>query len=168
LQAGCTYPDGSTSATGTLSGTIVQGSTLTITATARTANGTTLPATTLTLTFNSLYNESSSLTKLAGNWTGPTGIVTTINGDGSFFAQDPASGCVVNGQYSIIDPKYNVYSGSATYSSCQGNAAVLNGLTATGLLTLNDTVSPNELAGGASVQLQNGAVVVVVATATKS
>jgi hypothetical protein len=168
VQTDCTFPDGSTSGTGTISGTVAPGVSLTVTDSFTTAKGETIPAATGTLSFNTLYNETSSLSKLAGNWTGPTGIVTTINSDGSFFAQDPSSGCVVNGQYSIINPSYNVYAGSATYSNCTGSAAILNGVTATGLATLNDQVSPSQLEGGASANLGNGLVIVVVATATQS
>jgi pimeloyl-ACP methyl ester carboxylesterase len=140
---------------------------ITFTPVATTGSGTALPATTFTLQFNSLYNEPSSLSKLAGLWIGPTGVVTSINSDGTFFSQDPASGCVVNGRYSIINASYNVYAGSETFASCEGHAAVLNGLTATGLITLDDTVAPNQLAGGASVRLPGGAVIVVASTATK-
>jgi hypothetical protein len=167
IQTNCTYPDGSTWGTGTLSGTVSERSSLTVTDDFTTSTGQMLPSSALTLTFNSLYNEPSSLSKIAGNWTGPTGVVTSVNSDGSFFAQDPVTGCVINGQYSIIDARYNAYAGSATYNNCHGSAAVLNGLTATGLFALNDTVVPNKLEGGASVRLSNGTVVIVVATATR-
>lgn len=167
IQTTCAYSDGSTWGSGTISGTVSERSSMTVTDSFTTANGQTFPAETRTLTFNTLYNEPSSLSRIAGNWTGPTGVVTTVSSDGSFFAQDPSSGCVVNGQYSIIDSNYNAYAGSATYSNCVGSAAVLNGLTATGLATINDTVVPNKLEGGASVRLNDGTVIVVVATATR-
>jgi hypothetical protein len=167
IQTNCTYPDGSTWGTGSLSGTVSERSLLTVTDAFTTANGQMLPSSALTLTFNSLYNEPSSLSKIAGNWIGPTGVVTSVNSDGSFFAQDPATGCVINGRYSIINASYNAYTGSATYNNCQGAAAILNGLTATGLFAVNDTVIPNKLEGGASVRLSNGTVIVVVATATR-
>lgn len=168
IQTNCTFPDGSKSGISSLSGTVDERTSLTLTSSLTTSNGTTLPSETGSLTFDPLYNETSSLSKLAGNWTGPTGVVSTVQSDGSFFAQDPASGCVVNGQYSIINPSYNVYAGSASYSNCQGAAAILNGQTASGLMTLDSTVSPNQLEGGVSVKLNDGTVIILVASATKS
>lgn len=168
VQVNCTFPDGSTSGTGTLTGTVVQGSTLTLTPSGKTASGTTLPSNTVALTFDTLYNESSSLGKIAGYWNGPTGNVLNISSSGALSSTDPASGCAVSGQASIINSSYNLYTVSAKYSGCQGNAAVLNGLTATGLLTLNDTVSPNLLIAGYSVTLASGAVVAVAADATRA
>src|ERR1700728_3819077 len=70
IQTDCTFPDGSTSASGTFTGTIVQRSTLTLTETGTTANGTALPSATVTYTYDSLYSETSSLTKIAGTWIG--------------------------------------------------------------------------------------------------
>lgn len=167
VQTGCVYSDGSTWGTGTLSGTVSAGQTLSLTSTFTTTNGTTNSnSTPVTLNFNLLYNETSSLSKIAGNWIGVTSIVTTINSDGTVFSQDPDTGCVVNGQISIIDPSYNVYSESATYADCTGPEAVLNGQTATGLLTLNDSVSPVALEGGGSVTLSAGEIVIVVFSAT--
>jgi hypothetical protein len=83
-------------------------------------------------------------------------------------AYDPTSGRTVSGQYAVLDPSVNVYSASATYADCQGAASALNGLTASGLVTLDTSTSPNELIGGISVTLPNGAVVVAVASSSRS
>ncbi|HEX4050584.1 MAG TPA: hypothetical protein VHY19_06895 [Steroidobacteraceae bacterium] len=168
IQTGCVFTDNSTWASGALSGTLGENSSLSLTTQLTTADGTTLPSESGALTFNSLYNESSSLSKIAGNWTGTTGDVATISSNGQVYAQEAASGCVVNGQYSVINASYNVYSLSATYGDCTGSASVLNGQTATGLVTLNDSVTPNELEGGGSVSLANGTIIVVIASATRS
>jgi N-acetylneuraminic acid mutarotase len=168
IQSNCVFPDGSTSGSGTISGTIAQRSSLTFTGNFTTAKGTSLPSNTVTLSYDSLYSESSSLSKVAGNWIGPTGIPFTIGSNGTFSEQDPASGCVAHGQASIIDSKYNAYAFSVTYSSCLGSAAALNGLTATGVGALNDSVTPHLLILGYSVTLQNGATIIVVADATAS
>jgi hypothetical protein len=92
----------------------------------------------------------------------------TVSANGALASQDPTSGCDVNGHISIINASFNAYSLSATYSNCQGNASILNGVTATGLLTLDDTVSPNVLYAGYSVTLSNGAFIIVVADDTRS
>lgn len=167
VATGCIYSDGSTWAHGTLSGTVTTGTSLTFTNNLTTSAGLAMPALTGTLTFSALYNESSSLSKITGNWAEPTGDVQSIHSDGTFTEQDAQSGCVINGQYSIINAAVNLYSGSATYANCTGAAAVLNGQTATGLFTLNDQVSPSELSGGVAVTLSNGSVIAAVGTLTQ-
>jgi hypothetical protein len=166
INTSCAFPDGSTSATETITGTVAQRATLTLSGAVTTANGTvepTQPA--VTATFDSLYDAGSDLTKIAGNWTGPTGVVMNINANGVIFAQDPASGCVVNGQVSIINASYNAYSASASYSNCQGSASILNGVTASGLMAIDTTVSPRTLYVGYSAKV-GSSTVIVAATAT--
>ena len=165
---GCVYPDGSNSGTGTFTGTVVQRSTLTITSAGTTSLGNALPSSpTFTATFNTLYNRASSLATIGGNWIGPSGVVMNINSNGVIFAQDPTDGCVINGQVSIINASYNAYSLSATYSNCAGAASALNGLTATGLGAVDDTVVPNALLVGYSVVLGTGETIIVAASATR-
>jgi hypothetical protein len=168
IQTTCVYSDGSTWATGSLSGTVVKGSTITITPSLTTANGTPLSSVSETLSFNAMYNQTSAINDLAGNWTGATGVVTAVSATGMISAHDPTSGCTVSGQYSVLDPSVNVYSGSVTYADGQGDASVLNGSTASGLVTLDTSISPNELIGGMSLTLPNGTVVVAVASSTRS
>jgi hypothetical protein len=163
----CVYPDGSQSATGTLTGTIAERSTISLTAAGRTSLGTTLPTITSTGTFDSLYNLDSSLAAIAGNWTGVEGIVVNINSNGVIFSQDPVSGCVVNGQISIIDANYNAYAVSALYSSCVGSAAVLNGRTATGLAAIDNTAAPTQLVTAYSVTLASGQLILAAGVATR-
>lgn len=167
IQTDCTFADGSTYGFGESSGTIIQRQSITVTGKFTTEAGTVLPTTTAELSFDPLYNETPSLAKLAGNWRGPTGIITTVSQDGTFYSQDPTTGCIVNGRYTILNPSYNLYAGSATYEGCMGAAAQLNGLTATGLVTLDDTVTPNQTEGGASVTLANGEIVIAMATAER-
>lgn len=159
----CVYPDGSQTASGTLTGTIAERSSFSITATGRTSLGTQLPTVTTTGTFGSLYNLDSSLAAISGNWIGDDGNVMNINANGVIFVQDPVSGCVVNGQVSIIDANYNAYAVRGTYSNCTGSAAVLNGRTGTGLATISAvnqrsfsdagrrTVDPGRFGGGAII-----------------
>jgi hypothetical protein len=54
----------------------------------------------------------------------------------------------VNGNVTIINASYNAYAVQATYASCTGSAAVLNGITFTGLATLDTSVTPMQLVAG--------------------
>ena len=92
---------------------------------------------TLGATMDPLYNEPSSLAKLAGNWD-DAGNTLTINPDGTFFEQQ-ASGCVVNGAYTIIDPNHNLYRVSVEITNCSSNLA---DIPFTGLGYLDDS-NPN-------------------------
>jgi hypothetical protein len=92
---------------------------------------------TLGATPDPLYNEPSSLTKLAGNWD-DNGNTLTVNPDGTFFEQQ-ASGCVVNGAYTILDPAHNLYGVSFEFSNCSSSLA---GIPFTGLGYLDDS-DPN-------------------------
>lgn len=92
---------------------------------------------TLGATLDPLYNEPSSLAKLAGNWD-DFGNTLTINPDGTFFEQQ-ASGCVVNGAYTIIDATHNLYGVSFEITNCTSSIA---GIAFTGLGYLDDS-NPN-------------------------
>ncbi|MGA2552578.1 MAG: hypothetical protein ABSF50_20725 [Burkholderiaceae bacterium] len=166
VPTNCTYADGSNSGTGTLSGTIVQRSALTVSDKFKTANGTTVSEGAFTLSYDDLYSEPSDLSKLTGTWTSSAGVQTTISSTGATFAQDTIAGCTQSGQISIINSNFNAYAMSAKYSNCLGSASVLNGLTATGIFTVNDHVTPNIIVGGTSLTLPSGEVEIVVGDAT--
>jgi hypothetical protein len=167
INISCAFTDGSTSATETITGNVAQRATLTLSGAITTANGTVIPAqAAITANFDSLYNTGSSLTTIAGNWTGPSGVVMSINSNGVIYAQDPVSGCVVNGQISIINSTFDAYSASATYANCIGSASILNGVTATGLMAIDTTVSPTTLYAGYSATV-GSTTIIVAATATK-
>jgi len=141
---GTAFPDGSTYGTGTLSGTVSERSTLSGSTSFRTAAGNS-DSGNVTLTYNALYDRDSSLTTIAGNFTDvKTGDVVSVSASGVIFEQDPATGCVVNGNVGIIDSRYDAYSVQWTYSSCTGANAVLNGLTFNGIGTLDNTVTPEQ------------------------
>src|SRR4029077_19958501 len=96
---------------------------------------------------------------LAGNYAdGPDTV--TVGADGTIFEQDPSTGCVVNGQVSIVNPSYNAYSFTYTFGNCTGNAAILNGQTATGLGYYDDSVNPTEIVFGVHVTVSGQTVVV--------
>lgn len=109
-QVGFTFIDGSTIATGTLAGSI---------------DGTSFSAEydlstgesgTMTLGYDPLYERDSSLDKLTGLWDEEFGVMS-FDTFGGFFMQD-TFGCVFEGQVSIIDPDFNVYSLAMSVSSC--------------------------------------------------
>lgn len=157
----CAFPDGSTSGTGIISGTVAQGSSMTLTDSVTTSNGTSLGTETHTWVFNSLYDNPSSLSAVSANYTDGSDTLS-IAGNGVIFEQDPTTGCVINGQISIINAAYNAYSMSLTYSNCTGSAAGANGYTLTGLATLDTTVSPAQLDFGVSTSTSGGGFVVLV------
>lgn len=149
-EFGTAFLDGSTSGTGTLTGTVQERMSLSGTSNFRTAAGNS-NVSTVTLTYNVIYERDSSLVTIAGNFTEvTTGDVVNINANGAAFMQDPVSGCVINGTVSIIDSRFNAYRVQYTYSSCQGQYAVLNGSTFRGLAALNNTAVPEELVVGAT------------------
>jgi hypothetical protein len=142
----CVYPDGSTSATGAITGTVSQRASLMLSATGTTSLGGALPAESTTFTFSSLYLNASSLATIAGNYNdgGPT---MTVDANGAIFEQDP-NGCVISGQVSIINSSYNAYGIQLTFANCTGTSASLNGVVASGLVTLDTATSPATVIGG--------------------
>lgn len=99
---------------------------------------------TFKLTYNALYDRDSSLATIAGNFREPNGTVVSVDASGNIFSQDATTGCVVNGKASIIDSRYNAYDIQYTFSSCIGELTVLNGVTFTGLGTLDNTAVPEQ------------------------
>jgi len=127
--------DGSASGTGTVSGTIWERSAIVATEDFTTAAGG-RTVSSLSLTYQSMYDDNSSLATIAGNYAdalGLSGGVLNIASNGTLFLQDPVSGCVVNGQVSIINASYGAYGIRMSYHSCTGRDAALNGVTFTGL-----------------------------------
>lgn len=165
VNTACTYPDGSTSGTGTISGTVVERSSMTITENGTTSAGTALGSETDNWTFSSLYNSGSSLSAVTANYTDGSDTLS-ISSDGSIFEQDPATGCVINGRISILNSQYNAYSFSIDIANCTGTAAAANGLTMAGLAALDTTVSPAQLVFGASGNI-NGHFLVLVDSIVK-
>ena len=93
-----------------------------------------------TWSYSNLYAEAPSLANVAGNYADGSDTLT-VSSNGVIFEQDPTTGCVINGQASIVNPSYNAYSFSFTFGSCTGNYAALNGQTATGLGYYDDSVN---------------------------
>lgn len=148
------YPDRATSGTGTLGGQIVERTSITGGVTINTDPATSIAggrtfADSLSLTFSSQYNRPSSLAIVAGNF-GPGSLALTISGDGVLFAQDSMSGCTLNGAVATIDPNYNMYAVTLTTSGCAAEFGTPDGAQLTGLATLDDSQSPENLVIGAA------------------
>ncbi len=72
----------------------------------------------------------------------------TIDTAGAVSSVDPVTSCVITGTVAVVDPLYNAYDVSYTYASCVPPADVLNGLTFTGIATLDNTAAPESLIAG--------------------
>jgi hypothetical protein len=144
----CVDPDGSNSGSTSITGSITQRASATLTGVDTTSIGTVLPSATTTFAFSSLYLNPSSLSTIAGNYS-DGGATLSVNADGVIFEQD-ANGCVINGQVSIINASYNAYAVQITVASCTGADATLNGLSAAGLVSLNTSTNPVTIVGGIS------------------
>jgi len=163
----CTFADGTVSATSALSGTFVQRTSLTLTSTGTTSGGLSLGTDTRTLQFDALYNIPSSLAAISGSWSGASGGVVTVSASGQLASTDAASGCVLSGQVSIINPSYNAYSATGSIAGCRGSQSSLNGAVVRSLLSLDNTAVPNRLIVGQELTLLGGAKVVVISTSTR-
>lgn len=163
----CTFADGTVSATSALSGSFVQRTSLTLTSTGTTSGGLSLGTDTRTLAFDALYNVPSSLAAISGSWTGAGGGVVTVSASGQLSSTDPASGCVLSGQVSIINPSYNAYSATGGIAGCRGSSASLNGAVVRSLLSLDNTAVPNRLIVGQELTLVGGAKLVLLTTSTR-
>jgi hypothetical protein len=166
VQTDCSFSDGSVWGTSAISGSFVPRQTLTLSSTNTTALGAMLPVDSIAYTFDKLYDEPADLSKTAGNWTGQTGSIISIDANGVIFSQDPVTGCVLNGQMTVINPDYDAYSVTVTFSEC-GTAIGLNGITAIGLAALDDLVTPNELYIGYTLTMASGESFMVATVATR-
>jgi hypothetical protein len=101
-----------------------------------------------TWTYSSLYGYSSSFAQVAGTWTGDLvvqegeGDSLVIGAAGAISEVNKAGTCTLTGQVSLIDPSYNAYALSITYT---GQGCEFNGATGTGIAYLDYTVSPTQM-----------------------
>lgn len=127
--------DGSASGSGSITGTITPRVSVSASSVFTTSKGGKTTST-ISLNYDALYDNDSSLALISGNYADVMGLyagVLNIASNGTIFLQDPASGCVVNGEVAIINAAYNAYSVRLSYSSCTGLDSALNGVTFTGL-----------------------------------
>ena len=143
--------DGSTTGVGTLSGNLVERSSLSAEISFTTSRGTT-SGFSIALTYNPVYERDSSLGAVAGNYLDTErDVVVNVNNDGEFFSQDPRSHCITNGTVSVINAAFNLYRVEYEFSNCKGHSGILNGKVAEGLAALDDSQSPEVLIMGVEV-----------------
>jgi len=142
FTAAGSFPDGAIEGRARLAGVIEGVATAT---TARTMTGTVVFTSSLGATYTASlrieydrnYEWPSFLERIAGIYRDGSGTYSRamldIAADGSLFLQDAASGCVINGQVSILDGRYSVYGVELTHSGCGGDFAGLNGVLHQGL-----------------------------------
>jgi hypothetical protein len=152
-QLGTVFSDNSNHGTGTVTGTVQARSSLSLTTQFKTDAGTSISGT-LNLTFDTLYNRASSLSTISGNYSSGN-VVVTLGSNGSIFAQDPTTGCVLNGTVSIINATYNAYKVQFSYANCTGQSAGLNGVQFSGLATLDNTQTPEHVIVGVTAKSGN-------------
>ena len=139
------YPDGATWGTGTLGGQLVERTSIQGGITVNThpvppAEGHAYTES-LSLTFSDQYNRASSLATIAGSY-GPSSLALTISADGTLFAQDAVTGCVINGMITTIDVRFNMYAVALSTMNCASDFGVPNGAQLQGLATLNNSQAP--------------------------
>ena len=145
------FDDGSTTGVGTLSGNLDERSSISADIDFTTSRGDSSHST-IELSYDPIYERDSSLESVAGNYLDTEkNVVVNVNSDGELFSQDPESHCIINGTVSVIDPAFNLYRVEYTFSNCNGKEKDLNGATAEGLATLDDTRSPAALIMGVEV-----------------
>ena len=141
---GPSFPDGATLADCTLSGTVNERQTMFVTANCTTTAGLQDQIMVMPLDYLPIYERDSSLATITGMYDDGF-VVTDIAADGTIFAQDAFTGCVTNGQVSIIDPAFNAYDFQFGYSNCTGPDEFLNGSSFVGIGNLDDTFPPEVL-----------------------
>lgn len=163
----CEYADGTTSSTATLSGSVMERSSIAITATGTSSSGLALGTSTTTAQFDALYNMDSSLSTISGSWTGSTGNVLTVGAGGQLVTTDSSTGCTLSGQVSIIDSAYNAYAATGMISNCSASSSALDGASIRALMYIDSTVIPNQLVVGQEITLTDGTKVAAVTTSTR-
>ena len=138
---GSSFKDGTTQADCTLSGTVRERATMSVTVDCTTTAGLQFQLAAIPFQYSTIYEFSSSLSTIAGLYGTSEGVMD-IAADGTIFAQDAYTNCVINGQVNIIDPAFNVYDFQISYSSCTGPDADLNGATFVGMGELLKVLEP--------------------------
>ena len=157
VNTNCSFPDGSTNATGTVTGSLTSGTSLAVNGTATTSLGLALQGQTVTYNFDTAISSvPPSLATVSGNYLSSDGSTVTVSSTGAISESNITSGCTVSGQLSIPSSSSNIYNINISFSSCAAGYTALNGLSLAGLATYDTTVSPNALIVGLSGNVGNG------------
>jgi hypothetical protein len=143
----CTFADGTHIGTFSGSGTIQDGTSISLTSlTLKSSLSNSYPPDWLgqSMTFDPLYDEASSFARVAGMYhvPGPGGTVLgviTIAADGTFTYGPDTAGCSGSGSLSIIDDKHAIMGIAVDFVNCASLGAGMSGDA-----ILDDTVNPVE------------------------
>lgn len=138
------FADGSTLANCNFSGSAVLRASMDLDLSCKTRGGLEF-AETLALEFDPVYDRDASLETVAGNYRTLNENVLSIAPDGLLYLQDAATGCVVNGEVTVITASSNLYNVVLQYDSCTGPDERLNGSRFDGFAQLDDTAPPEAL-----------------------
>lgn len=123
------FADGTTSADCTLSGTVTQRNTMTVTVICTTTAGLE-DQITATLGYRNSHDRDSSMATIGGNyqwaWSPALPVILNITGAGTMFSQDAGTGCIITGQVNIINSTFDIYDIEIGFSNCLGQDAILN------------------------------------------
>jgi len=158
---GDTFSDGGVSATCSATGTLREGESLTVNISCR-SNANSTWTEQASLAYDSTYDRDSSLAAIAGLYD-DDGEVMSIDRNGKLFEQNAATGCVLNGQVSIIDSAWNAYGIAFSIGNCQGLYAPLNGSSWDGIATLESAGTTETLVAGVTGNVQGVTASIVVA-----
>jgi hypothetical protein len=143
-RSGPYFEDGTTLSNCVLLGTVKTRQTMSLSGECTTTAGLKFQFAETPFQYIPLYESASSLATIAGLYEGQ-GAVIDIAPNGTVFAQDAITNCVINGQVYIIDAAFNAYDFQLTYRSCTGPDSDLNGATFVGIGYLNEPSSPIDL-----------------------
>jgi len=138
------FADGSTLANCNFTGSVVLRASMDLDLSCKTRDGLEF-SDTLALEFDPVYDRDASLETVSGNYRMLADNVLSIAPDGLLFIQDATTGCVVNGQISVITLASNLYNVVLQYDGCTGPDELLNGSRFDGFAQLDDTASPEAL-----------------------
>ena len=153
--------DGSDSAACNLSGTIVERQSIDYDIDCLSSLNTAFGGS-IMLTYVPIYDMDSSIARVAGMYDAQ-GDVLTVDVSGAFFLQDSQTGCVANGQVSILDPAWNMYGVNMTTGNCQGPSAPLNGAQWVGLATIQTVPGAEAVIIGLTADVNGLPVALVMA-----
>ncbi len=124
---------------------------------------------TVSLEYDALYERVVSLADIAGTYqdTDDPTDVFTITASGAFDQMEPESNCMLNGEFTLVDPEFNAFVLEADIANCEGELAVLNGEVLNGLFYFDDTGSPVLLVGGIHIEVASVDAIVAVWTTSE-
>lgn len=103
--------------------------------------------------------RAAEIASLVGNWVSASGVILTVNANGSFSTTPGSGGCVVQGYFSVADLLLNVYTDTSSYTCTDPTYAVLNGVSASGVATVQPSQNGDTLVIG---DRTNGVTPVIV------